>query len=317
MSMNEQRKQHETENERAVRPAGGDSAPARPVPAPPSRPALRYHGGKWRLAPWIISHFPAHRCYVEPFGGAASVLLRKKPAYSEVYNDLDGEVVNFFRVLRSRPGSEELRRQLDLTPFSREAFKRAWEPATGDVERARRLVVRSMMSFSTIGATQKTRAASRTGFRAGAHRRGKIPAHSWASYPAAIEKLHERVRGVVIEARAATEVIQQQDRQHTLFYVDPPYLPSTRGSSAGAAYEHELTEADHHELLALLDRVEGMVVLSGYPSDLYEGLCEENGWQRIDKEAYAGITGGASHRTECLYLNPAAQAQQPQQSLFS
>ena len=93
----------------------------------PTRPILRWHGGKWILAPWIISHFPAHKCYVEPFGGAASVLLRKARSYAEVYNDLDGEVVNLFRVAREH--GAELRQRLHLTPFSRLDFAESYEPS--------------------------------------------------------------------------------------------------------------------------------------------------------------------------------------------
>src|SRR3954470_24963100 len=98
------------------------------------RPALRYHGGKWKIAPWIISHFPPHRIYVEPFGGAASVLLRKHRAYAEVYNDLDDWAVNLFRLLGDEQSAERLRRLLELTPFARTEFEcgRELGEASGD-----------------------------------------------------------------------------------------------------------------------------------------------------------------------------------------
>ena len=102
-------------------------------------PILRYFGGKFRLAPWIIRHFPAHQCYVEPFGGAAGVLLRKVPSQFEIYNDLDSAIVTFFRVVRERP--DELMRALILTPFSRQEYADAYEPTTDDLEQARRLFV--------------------------------------------------------------------------------------------------------------------------------------------------------------------------------
>jgi len=111
----------------------------------PTRPVLRYHGGKWRLASWIISHFPPHRVYVEPFGGAASVLLRKPRSYAEVYNDMDGEIVNVFRVLRDPARARELERVLRLTPFAREEFELSYIRDEDPIEQARRTIVRAFI----------------------------------------------------------------------------------------------------------------------------------------------------------------------------
>src|SRR5882672_6697622 len=138
------------------------------IDRPPTRPALRWHGGKWKLAPWIISHIPPHRIYVEPFGGAASVLLRKPRAYAEVYNDLDDWAVNLFLVLRDPEMSTQLTEQLRLTPFSRTEFEcdRELGEAHGDrVELARRLVVRSFMGFGSNAHNGRS-----TGFRANSNR---------------------------------------------------------------------------------------------------------------------------------------------------
>jgi len=110
---------------------------------------LRYHDGKWRLAPWVVSHFPEHRIYTEAFGGAASVLMQKPKVYAEVYNDLDSEVVNVFRVLRDRSTAAELERLIRLTPFSKDEFREAYEPAADPVEQARRTVVKSFMGFGS------------------------------------------------------------------------------------------------------------------------------------------------------------------------
>ena len=118
-----------------------------------TRPPIRYHGGKFRIASWVISHFPAHECYVEPFGGGAGVLLQKTPAPFEVLNDLDGEVVNFFRVLRERPG--ELVRVIQLTPWSREEQRLSFEPASDPLERARRFYVRSWQTHGGPGRSGK------------------------------------------------------------------------------------------------------------------------------------------------------------------
>ena len=143
----------------------------------PTRPALRWHGGKWRLAPWIIEHFGRHRVYVEPFGGGGNVLIRKPRSYAEIYNDLDGDAVNFFRVLRDPIQSSRLIELLKLTPFSREDFALAYNRSDDPVERARRLVARSFMGFGSNGHNRCT------GFRANSNRSGTTPAHDWSNYP--------------------------------------------------------------------------------------------------------------------------------------
>jgi DNA adenine methylase len=141
-----------------------------PPPAEPFRPLLRWHGGKWLLAPWIISHFPPHRVYVEPYGGAFSVGLRKPRVYAEIWNDLDGELVNLFRVLREPPLAARLVDQVRLTPFAREEFNAAYAPSEDPLERARRLVVRSFMGHGADGGS----GIYRTGFRANTTRAGTI-----------------------------------------------------------------------------------------------------------------------------------------------
>ncbi len=259
----------------------------------PTRPVLRWHGGKWLLAPWIIENLPPHRIYVEPFGGAASVLVRKPRAYAEVYNDLDLEVVNLFRVLRDELQSRALRSALELTPFAREEFKEAYLPCEDTVERARRLVIRSYMGFGSNGHQRVT------GFRSNSYRSGTTPAHDWANYPALLEVFTDRLRGVVIENRDAQKIIAQHDSPGTLFYVDPPYLPETRDS--GRDYAHEITEEGHRALAELLNNVSGMVVLSGYPSGLYESLYD--GWHQVSR---AALADGAAKRLEVLWINESA-----------
>lgn len=254
------------------------------------RPVLRWHGGKWNLAPWIIGHFPVHRCYVEPFGGAASVLLRKPRSYAEVYNDLDGAAVNLFRVLRSNRASD-LVDAVRLTPFAREEFRLAYEPCECPVEQARRLIVRSFMGFGSNGHNRLT------GFRANSNRSGTTPARDWINYPDALAEIVERLAGVVIENRDACEVMAAHDTPQTLHYVDPPYVFETRSDGA-ADYAHEMSDADHERLLNFLRTLQGTVVLSGYPSVLYdEGLA---GWQRIER---AALADNAKPRTEVLWIN--------------
>lgn len=269
----------------------------------PTRPLLRWHGGKWLQADAIMRFFPPHRVYVEPFGGAASVLLKKERAYAEVYNDLDQEVVNLFRVLQRDEDAQKLVRKLQLTPFAREEFNLAYLPAADPIERARCLVIRSFMGFGSDGAT----GAYRTGFRANSNRSGTTPARDWMNYPDALATIVERLRGVIIENRDALEVMAKHDSPATLHFVDPPYLLETRSHTnrhpGGGTYRHELDGQQHLELLAALTVMAGMVVLCGYPSEAYDAALP--GWRKIER---AALADGARPRTEVLWINPAAMA---------
>jgi DNA adenine methylase len=274
----------------------------------PTRPVLRWHGGKWKLAPWIIGHFPPHRVYVEPFGGGGSVLMRKPRCYGEVYNDLDDEVVTLFRVLRDPAQSAELERLLKLTPFARAEFNEAYQPCEEPVERSRRLLVRSFMGFGSNAHASQHKGHRSTGFRSNSNRSGTTPAQDWANYPDIVPAMVGRLARVVIENRDAKVVMTQHDGPDTMHYVDPPYLPETRARGnrydlAWRMYRHELSREDHAELLAHLGGLVGMVVLSGYPDPLYDDAL--TGWRRIETKAFAD---GARERTEMLWLNPACSA---------
>ncbi|WP_218118901.1 DNA adenine methylase [Nitrosospira sp. Nsp1] len=266
-----------------------------------TRPALRYHGGKFRLAAWIIKFFPPHRVYVEPFGGGASLLLRKSRVYAEIYNDLDDELVNVFSVLRNR--GDELLEALKLTPFARAEFDLSYEISTCPVEQARRTIVRSFMGFGSAAASGK-----RTGFRANSNRSHTTPAYDWKNYPDALPVIIERLRGVIVENRDAAEVIQQHDSEETLIYADPPYVLSTRSLRGGiksytahTGYKYEMSDDEHRALAKLLHSVSGMVVLSGYSSKLYEHELYAK-WERFEKQSMAD---GAKPRTEIVWINPA------------
>lgn len=267
-----------------------------------TRPVMRYYGGKWRLAKWIIGHFPAHRVYVEPYGGAGSVLLRKPRAYAEVYNDMDGEVVNLFRVLRDQALAERLRRQVELTPFAREEFALSYIPDADPIEQARRTLVRACMGFGS-SAHNSSKA---TGFRANSIRSGTTPAHDWANWPAVIPAIVERLAGVVIENHPAVEVIRQHDGPETLIYADPPYVHATRAARQSGNYRFEMDNEAHRELAAVLHDCRGMVVISGYRCPMYDELYGD--WQRIDRATYAD---GARSRIESLWLSPRARTRQP------
>jgi DNA adenine methylase len=260
----------------------------------PRRPALRYFGGKWRLAPWILAHFPPHDRYVEPFGGAASVLLRKPPARLDVYNDLDRDVVAFFRTLRDHPNA--LIARIRLTPYSRAEFDDA-AVRTGDpVEDARRFFVRSWQSRSGAGS------AAPGGWRRDTRR--PQGTHAWDNQAHLWDVVH-RLRQVQIECDDALTILARYDTPQTLFYLDPPYVLETRARHRTTAhYAHDYTDADHRRLAEVLAGIAGMAVLSGYDSDLYRELYPD--WRRVSWPH--ARTNGRRRPAEALWISPAAAA---------
>lgn len=261
----------------------------------PRRPLLRYHGGKWRIAPWIISYFPPHETYVEPFGGGGSVLIRKERCKLEVYNDRDGEIVNLFRVVRDQ--GPELLRKVGLTPFAKDEFELSYHSSEDPVEQARRTLVRAGMGFGSTGPSS----GIKTGFRKSAKRRGTHAANDWDGQPDNLQRILNRFRGIIIENQDALKgnFMPYYDAPETLFYVDPPYVNSTRVWRGGKdAYKHELTDHDHRQLAWALRKLRGKVIVSGYPSPLYDELFA--GWTKATKEALADK---AAKRTECLWMN--------------
>jgi DNA adenine methylase len=260
------------------------------------RPVLRYHGGKWRLAPWLIKQMPEHLTYVEPFGGAASVLMRKERSKGEVYNDLDGNIVNLFRILREPESAAELERLLRLTPFSREEFRASYEPPVSDIDAAWKAIVRSFMGFSTDAVTRGVKC----GFRS-RRTKGILPSLEWSTFADALPSFTQRLQGVVIECRNAFQIIAHYDSEDTFFLVDPPYVESTRGSGMGSGkhgYQHELSDNDHRMLGLLLRGIKGKVMICGYWSRLYEELYRD--WRYADAKCYAN---GAHERHERIWMN--------------
>jgi DNA adenine methylase len=276
----------------------------------PTRPILRYHGGKWKLAPWIVGHFPPHRIYVESFGGGGSVLMRKPRSYAEVYNDKWPVVVDVFRCVRNPDTAAELERQLRLTPFARDEFFSAYIVEGDDlVERARKSIIRSFMGFGSAS----TNGEHLTGFRGNSNRSGTTPAHDWVNWPDCIKAFTERLQGVVIENLDFAELISRHDSTDTLIYADPPYTHDTRNMARGnSAYAHDFTTEDHERLAAVLHESPGMVIVSGYPNPLYDRLFA--GWEVRECRAFAD---GAQPRREMLWLNGAAARAQSQQRMFA
>lgn len=265
------------------------------------RPIVRYHGGKWKLAPWIISFFPYHSVYTEVFGGGGSVLLRKSRTYAEIYNDLDSEIVNLFKVMRD--DGKKLKELLFLTPYSKEEFDLSYEKSEDPIEQARRTVVRNSFGFSSTAHNNKT------GFKGNANKSGTTPAKVWANYPVFLDFAIERLRGVVIENSDAKKILKSHDQVNALHYIDPPYVFSTR--DAGKDYRFEMEDEDHVELSELLKGLKGMIVLSGYDSEIYNDLY--NGWTKHYYKTYANSNG---ERIETIWINEQCKERAIQKKLF-
>lgn len=227
------------------------------------------------MANKLLQLFPNHKIYCEAFGGSAAVLLNKPPSPVEIYNDLDSGLVNFFRVLRDRKQFKQLQFLTSLTPYAREEFEYAqqnWRIQKKTVDQAHMWFTVARMCFS--GMFENT-----WGYSVTASSRG-MAAHV-SSYLSAIENLpqiHSRLMRVQIDHRDAFEILNIYDTNDTFFYLDPPYVPSTRRSGQ---YKHELSEDDHEKLVARLLSVKGKVMLSGYQNPTYARL-EEKGWRRMD-----------------------------------
>ena len=257
------------------------------------RPATMYYGGKWRLAPWIISHFPAHRSYVEPCGGVASVLLRKPISPLETFNDLDKNVVNFFRVARENPA--ELIRQLELTPYSRHELELASTVSDDSTENARRFFVSCWVGISSAPYDKAT------GFCSSSYHGQRRVSHprSFRDGAAALDDVAKRFRYVQIENRPAEYVIQRYDDADALIYFDPPYVTDTRKQKK--QYALEVDNQFHIDVAELLRSAAGYVIVSGYACPLCAELYEAYGWSRVDKESQ---TNSGGKRIESLWLSP-------------
>ncbi|RJO64978.1 MAG: DNA adenine methylase [Candidatus Omnitrophota bacterium] len=265
-----------------------------------TRPALRYHGGKWKLAPWIIQHFPGHTTYVEPFGGGASVILRKHPSFIEVYNDLNGQVVNFFRILRERPA--DLIAAIDLTPYSREEFLLSQQDDIDldALERARRFYIWSWQGRGRAGVNEPGGwrfMSRRTRYRTPVDDFNNVD-HLWG--------IVRRLKQVHIECDPYQKIILRYDSPETLFYLDPPYVQDTRCYRwMRDGYRFDMTDDEHRELARVVSEIKGMAIISGYPSDLYDELFA--GWTRVDRRA--AKDNGIKTATECIWISPGAVVQ--------
>lgn len=241
------------------------------------------------MAKEIVSLMPPHRSHLEPFFGSGGVLFNKTPSAIETINDIDGQVVNFFRVCQEQP--EQLAEALAATPYARDIFNNAHaDIGTTPLDQAIRFAVRSKMGHGFKVHTQ-------TGFKIDVYARERsYCVNAWNRLPQHIIEAAERLKGVQIENRPALEVIQKFNHDNVLIYADPPYLPETR--TGGRMYRHEMTEQDHVELLEAMIQHKGPVILSGYASDMYDYTLRK--WDRIERKSY---NQKSDPRTEVIWCN--------------
>jgi DNA adenine methylase len=264
-----------------------------------TRPPFPYYGSKGRLSGWITDLMPEHRVYVEPFAGSAAVLFAKRPAAIEIINDLDRNVINFFRTLREREA--DLVRVLRYTPYARDEYAAAdlVDPDIDNVERARRFLVRCTQGHNAAGS------GSRAGWSNGI-RRNQSQASTVVGLVERLPEVAERLRRVVVEHRDAVDCIAAYDAPDALFFVDPPYLADTRATRTGEYRVDTASEDDHRRLATALHAVSGTVMLSGYPSPLYDELYGD--WWRAEQSVHRPSTNqrgrtGADRAVEVLWSN--------------
>lgn len=263
------------------------------------RQTFRYYGAKWVLANWITSHFPLHDLYLEPFFGTGGVFFSKEPSNVEVVSDLSGEIITFFKVLREFP--DELVRAILFTPYAEKEHALSYDLSAGnDIESARRFYVRLKMSWNSGGGKGTFRRNMNSVRTPTASTEFSIIDHLYS--------IANRLKGAQIDCTDAITQITRYDSADTLMYIDPPYVQSTRSETR---YALDMTDKGHEELADCLNSAKGMIILSGYESDLYKNLFPK--WQMVTTSTR---TVDTSLRTECLWISPNAQAKQQQRRLF-
>lgn len=249
---------------------------------------LKYPGAKNRIADWICQYIPPHEVYLEPYFGSGAVFFAKQPSRIETINDIDKEVINYFRVIREQP--EKLVEMLKMTPYSRDEYYNAYERIETDtsIERARKFAVRCWQGFGSSN-------RYRNGFRSSQRKTGPHTTKGWRNVPDRILMATERLKNAQIENLPAVELIKRYNTEDVFIYADPPYL---HGIRKNYLYNYEMEDCEHEELLEILAKHPGKVLLSGYDNDLYNHALK--GWRKIQKrtQAESGIP-----RTETLWMN--------------
>ena len=247
---------------------------------------LKYPGGKWRISEWIISQLPVHKVYCEPYFGSGGVFFNKAPAYIETINDINGDIVNLFRVIRERP--KDLAAVLELTPWARDEYRACKEPAADELERARRTLVRHHQSFGTTNSGLNTWRNSQT-------YNGPRCAAQWNELPETVMRICDRLKTAQIENVDALTLIERYNDPDTLLYLDPPYLQGLRKRNM---YKCEMTDKQHVELLELIKSSKSKICLSAYDNALYNEQLK--GWYTSEKPTTAQM---GKRRIEKLYMN--------------
>ena len=250
---------------------------------------MKYPGSKWSIADWIISFFPEHHSYLEPFFGSGAVLFNKPRSHIETVNDLDGNVVNLFEQIKKNP--ERLAREIYYTPYARQIYDDAFSTEPEDsFSRAVNFYIRLNMGygFRTNG--------GKVGWKHDIQGRERAyAAQDWRNLPGKIFQAAERLRGVQIENRPALEVMDRFNYPNVLVYLDPPYMLGTRH---GKQYRLEMDDNDHGDLLDAALAHKGYVLISGYDSDLYRERLK--GWHREETAIYSQV---CSRKQEVLWMN--------------
>lgn len=257
---------------------------------------FQYLGAKYSVLPWLLPLLPESYSFVDVFGGSGVVLMNRKPSPVETYNDINGNVVNFFQVLRSR--KDELVRVLELTPHSKKEYDDAWYAGDDDpIERARKFFVRNRQSFLSAGSQSKGKGWATTTYNSRVNM--SEATSKWIGSIDGLARVANRLRGVQIENRSWDWVIETYDHERCLFYCDPPYDSEHR--SSGNDYEFDFTEEDHRKLSASLQVIKGKAAVSGYDSVLMKELYK--GWQFHQGPIRKNNYSKKQNVRECLWTN--------------
>lgn len=250
---------------------------------------FKYPGSKWSIADWIISYFPEHHSYLEPFFGSGAVLFNKPRSNIETVNDLDGNVVNLFEWIKKDP--ERLAHEIYYTPYARQVYEDAFASIPEDsFGKAVNFYIRLNMGhgFRTTG--------EKVGWKNDVQGRERAYAsQDWCNLPDKIMQAAERLRGVQIENRPAVELMKRFNYPNVLIYLDPPYVLDAR---YGKQYRYEMDNTDHENLIAAAKNHKGPVLISGYASELYNELLKD--WHREETTCYTQV---CSKKKEILWMN--------------
>ena len=249
---------------------------------------LKYPGAKNRIADWICEYIPKHDVYVEPYFGSGAIFFSKQPARIETINDMDGNVVNYFKVIRERP--EELVQALRMTPYERDEYNNSFNinKTDNEIERARKFAVRCWQGFGCSN-------LYKNGFRSSQQSVSPYTTKEWRGLPERLIQASERLKNAQIENLPALELIKRYDTADVFMYIDPPYLHGTRKNNL---YKYEMSDVDHEALLKEINKHKGKFLISGYENDMYNEYLA--GWKKASKttQAEAGLK-----RTETLWMN--------------